>query len=224
MPLASRPPTRPRSTRLLAALTCLLAACALTSCSALSRGEASAAPSPWETWSPSPSATASPSPTYSDAELTSEMRTKRNTALSTTKPEHPDGWGEEGMNGAIAAATYFMSLYPYVYATGDLTDWEAMSDDACIFCNSVIADVRALHADGGWADMWTQEITSVAYAPPDPDKEYHRVDISASSAAATAYDGTGQVTTESDPNESQTIILAVGMVDGEWIIREGETP
>ncbi|MDO4242732.1 MAG: DUF6318 family protein [Actinomyces sp.] len=228
MPSASRPPTRPVPTRLLATLSCLLVACALTSCSALSRGEASAAPSAWETWTPSPSAsasaTASPSPTYSDAYLSSSMRTKRHTALSTPKPEHPGGWGEEGMNGAVAAAIYFMSLYPYVYATGDLTDWEAMSDDACIFCNSVIADVRALHADGGWMDPWTQTVISVVYAPPADEQGIHRVDVTASAEASTAHDGRGKVTREYDAIDSQTIFLTLTMIDGQWIIHEGETP
>ncbi len=56
----------------------------------------------------------------------------------------------DDVEGAKAAAQYFLSLYPYAYNTGDLTEWKAMSHPECVFCASVIENVEALHAQGGY--------------------------------------------------------------------------
>ena len=56
----------------------------------------------------------------------------------------------DDVQGAIAAAQYFLELYPYAYNTGDLTEWREMSHPECIFCASVIENVEALHASGGY--------------------------------------------------------------------------
>lgn len=56
----------------------------------------------------------------------------------------------DDVEGAKAAAQYFLSLYPYAYNTGDLTEWRAMSHPECVFCASVIENVEALHAQGGY--------------------------------------------------------------------------
>lgn len=51
-------------------------------------------------------------------------------------------------NGAAAAAAYFLQLYPYAYATGDLVEWSAMSDAACGFCSNVRDDVTRIASSG----------------------------------------------------------------------------
>ena len=73
---------------------------------------------------------------------------------------------------AIAAAQYFITLYPYVYATGDLTDFRAMSAATCKFCESVIANTTSMHTAGGWEDPWEHHITftSISDDPSTPDR------------------------------------------------------
>ena len=44
----------------------------------------------------------------------------------------------------MAVAEYFVLLYPYVYATGDLAEWNALSDPDCKFCASVVDNARAM--------------------------------------------------------------------------------
>ena len=39
-------------------------------------------------------------------------------------------------DGAVNSAYYFIELYRYAYVTGDTTEFAAMSEDDCIFCNS----------------------------------------------------------------------------------------
>lgn len=50
--------------------------------------------------------------------------------------------------GAAAAASYFMALYPYIYATGDLEEWSALSEPDCQFCANTRASVEEQFARG----------------------------------------------------------------------------
>lgn len=112
------------------------------------------------TWTPS--ATSGPTPT-----LSPEDAAARATAQAMKPPQAytPEFTPE----GAAAAAEYFLNLYPYVYATGDLDAWQNMSDDDCEFCNSVINNATELHDAGGWIDPWEQEITLLGYWVDDTD-------------------------------------------------------
>jgi hypothetical protein len=51
------------------------------------------------------------------------------------KPERPADMERTDEVGAAAAAVYFLELYPYVMATGDLVEWDAMTwAELCSFC------------------------------------------------------------------------------------------
>jgi hypothetical protein len=67
----------------------------------------------------------------------------------TWVPVRPDTTKAEGLDGAMATARYFLSLYPYVYQSGDLSEWNAMSHPDCQFCANVSTNVADLHASGG---------------------------------------------------------------------------
>ncbi|QWC15830.1 hypothetical protein KKR89_16470 [Cellulomonas dongxiuzhuiae] len=41
-----------------------------------------------------------------------------------------------------------MQLYPYVLATGDLAEWDALSATTCEFCSNTRAEVERLQAAG----------------------------------------------------------------------------
>src|SRR5699024_3229524 len=73
-------------------------------------------------------------------------------------PERPVAMEEETVEGAIAAAKYFMELYPYIYATGDLEEWDALSDDGCEFCRNSRELAFDLTADGGFSSGGAVEI------------------------------------------------------------------
>ncbi|WP_315097041.1 DUF6318 family protein [uncultured Cellulomonas sp.] len=67
----------------------------------------------------------------------------------TVKPERPAALDEPpSVDGAVAVAEYFALLYPYVYATGELAEWRALSDPDCNFCASVDSNVVAMFANG----------------------------------------------------------------------------
>ena len=91
-----------------------------------------------------PSPTPEPSVTVSSA----PSATPTPSGSPTWEPVRPDSTKSEGLDGAIATARFFLSLYPYVYQTGDLSEWNAMSHPDCGFCGSVATKVNALHAAG----------------------------------------------------------------------------
>ena len=93
------------------------------------------------------------------AALSPEERALRDAALAAPEPQRPAQADQHNLTGAIAVAEYFITLYPYVYATGDLTAFRAMSDATCKFCDSVINNTTSMHTAGGWEDPWEHHTT-----------------------------------------------------------------
>src|SRR5450756_2482983 len=88
---------------------------------------------------PGPSATAA-----SSAPTASPSPTASPTPDASVKPVRPAAMDQVNAAGAEAVAAYFLNLYPYVYATNDLTEWKALSHAECVFCKSVIDNVCLL--------------------------------------------------------------------------------
>ena len=98
------------------------------------------APAPLPTTAtPSPSVTPAESPTPTP----SPTPTETPVVDVTVKPERPAALDEPpSVEGAVAVAEYFLLLFPYVNATGDLSDWSALSHADCIYCTNVAARVN----------------------------------------------------------------------------------
>ena len=163
------------------------------------------------------SATASPT-----VDLPEDQVAAREAALAMPAPQKPENMDEDSSEGAIATATYFVQLYPYVYATGDLEQWRSMSRQDCLFCNSVITNVKELHESGGWRDPWTQTVVQSGYSDPGPGSEYSRVDIAFDRDTTYTYDGTGGEPEVAEPHSYTVIIFAMKYTDGHWVIRAGQ--
>ena len=155
-------------------------------------------------------------------DLPQEQAAAREAALAMAAPERPENMDEDSPEGAVATGSYFVQLYPYVYATGDLEQWRAMTRQDCLFCGSVITNVTSLHDSGGWVDPWVHTITETGYSDPGPGSEYSRVDIVFSQEAVYTYDGTGAPPEIEDPKPRTLLILAMRYEDGHWIIRGGQ--
>ena len=86
---------------------------------------------------PSPSESESESPVPSPAEP------------GPVKPERPAAMDRDDAVGAAAAAEYFLELYPYVMATGDTAEWDAMTwADTCGFCTGVRDNALEIQSAG----------------------------------------------------------------------------
>ncbi|MFF3064475.1 DUF6318 family protein [Oerskovia sp. NPDC057915] len=91
----------------------------------------------------------SPAPVVSEEVGPSPSLTPTPTPTGPVKPERPADMDRTDEVGAAAAATYFLELYPYVMATGDLTEWDAMTwAELCGFCTAVRDQAQEISRDG----------------------------------------------------------------------------
>ena len=179
----------------------VLSGCALAACT----GDPTDPPTtaPVTSAAPSPSATPTPTPTPDAA----------------VPPERPD-MSRVDTATAEAVARYFLELYPYVYATGDLTEWRALSHPECIFCASVITNVEEMvaageHWEGGLPTFVDASTTAVS-------DDFFNVAVTLAEAAAHRVSTEGDVVEESPGGES-LITLAVVLTDQKaWMVREGQ--
>ena len=154
------------------------------------------------------------------ATLSVEEQALRDAALSTPKPERPAGMDEFTVEGAVATGEYVLVLYPYVYATGDLSDWQAMSDPECGFCNNVITKVTKLHDAGGWVDPSPHEVVAVSYGVSEEDPNVWAVSFHYPLAESLDHDGSGG--TSSVKAEDVTFVLQMRWTGQTWIVEQGE--
>jgi hypothetical protein len=155
------------------------------------------------TASPTPTPAATPGPT------------------TTTKPERPAALDTVNLDGAIATAEYFLSLYPYVYNTGDLTDWKALTHPDCVFCASVVANVEKMHALGHHqvgADMAVTSAVGVEVTAGS----WFSVDIDAVQAPWVELESTGGVVDQKSSEVTFVIHVIVVREGDTWSIRAGE--
>ena len=196
-PVTSRRPTisrrqpvagrRAMTVRRLTASCLILAAAGIAACST-SHNQAGASPSAADA-SVSAAVTASaanrtPPPLSSEAAdavaaLSPQERALRDTALATPEPQRPAEADQRTVDGAVAAAQYFIGLRPYLQATGESTAWQAMSGPDCAYCASAAATATALHSAGGWTDPWDQQIGffSISADTEGPDRYTVTLDV-----------------------------------------------
>ena len=198
-PVTSRRPTisrrqpvagrRAMTVRHLTASCLILAAAGIAACST-SHNQAGASPSAADA-SVSAAVTASaanrtPPPLSSEAAdavaaLSPQERALRDAALAAPEPQRPAEADQRTVDGAVAAAQYFIGLRPYLQATGESTAWQAMSGPDCAYCASAAATATALHSAGGWTDPWDQQIGffSISADTEGPDRYTVTLDVTA---------------------------------------------
>lgn len=131
-------------------------------------------------------------------------------------PERPAEMDEETVDGAIAAAKYFMELYPYIYATGDLTEWDALSDEGCGFCGNAQESVTELHSAGGYAEGGDVEIYSSNGGGPY-EQDAYIVQLGIRFAASTHINADGSQREYADANRPDSR-LSMLWRDGAWVV------
>ncbi|CAM3445677.1 DUF6318 domain-containing protein [Occultella aeris] len=74
---------------------------------------------------------------------------QKNTLEGVAPPVRPAAMDDPGPEGAVAAAAYFISLFPYLFTSGDLHEWEALATADCAVCTQIADGAAALHTEGG---------------------------------------------------------------------------
>lgn len=171
---------------------------------------------------PPPDPTPAPTPaqtTPADATPSPEPTTEPGPGPTPwPEPTRPAAMDRDDLDGAIAAAEYFLALYPYVYATGDLDTWEEMSHPECIFCKGAADEVTELFEAGGYGDGGTFEIDDIAALPPDDEYAHFRVTITGREAESFSYSESGEVIAQTSGGSGH-FNFAMVQRDGQWVTR-----
>ena len=153
-----------------------------------------------------------------EAALTPELRAKRDAALAEPAPAKPPQMNEDSAEGAAASVGYFLNLYRYAFMTGNTTEFAAMSDDRCKFCQSTINNATTLHNSGGWADRWEQTITDLTYYEKLDGYNYNRIKVIADHGEQISHPKGGTETKITEAMQGQTLNFAVHYMNGRWLV------
>ena len=156
-----------------------------------------------------------------EAALTPELRAKRDAALAEPAPAKPSQMNEESPEGAASSVRYFLDLYRYAFMTGNTTEVEAMSENGCVFCKSVIDRANDLHKDGGWSNKWEQDVTNIRYYEKLEGYNYNLVHVHINYGQMT-WCHPGKNPETAAPIEGQELKFGVRYVNGRWMVGEGE--
>lgn len=136
------------------------------------------------------------------------------------EPVRPEAMDRDDADGAQATAEYFMALYGYIFATGDLTEWTEMSHADCIFCAGAAERVTALHDSGGYAVGGEFTIDDVIVLEPDAEDDAFRVGLIGEEAPSHEYSSSGALL-GSIPGGRAQYNFALSENNGRWQILEG---
>jgi hypothetical protein len=147
--------------------------------------------------------------------------TSRPTPAPSTSapPTRPAAMDRQDVEGAIAAAQYFLELYPYVYNTGDLTEWRAMSHPDCVFCARVIKNVEELHGAGGYETGGGFTVEQVTARSPIPGNDFFAVDVTVTQHAGEEFDAEGRRSRGFEGGDF-TVAYAISLLGSQWSIGE----
>ncbi len=167
-----------------------------------------------------PTPTAEPTVTESAGESPSspEPTTPAPGPTPWPEPTRPAAMDRDDIEGAKAAAEYFLALYPYVYVTGDLAPWQELSHPECQFCAGVISNVEDLHASGGYADGPAIEFVDRSAEAPTDNYQYFTVLIEAIEHPSSRYDSEGGVVV-SQPGGIIDAEMALRHTGDKWLVR-----
>ncbi|MCM3661451.1 DUF6318 family protein [Georgenia satyanarayanai] len=127
----------------------------------------------------------------------------------------------DDIEGAEAAARYFMELYHYIFATGDLKEWQSMSGPDCRFCAGAAERVQELFADGGYATGGAFAVQEVETQAPSERERATLVALTGVEAPSREYgsDGAEIASLEGGP---ATYIFALDREGATWIVVGGD--
>lgn len=153
----------------------------------------------------------SPEPSPIDAEPTPER-------TPWPEPVRPAAMDRDDIEGAKAAAVYFMELYTYVYVSGDLAAWNEMSHPECQFCSGASESILELIGSGGRSEGGGLEVAAVVALEPDEQYGHYRVGIDGTEDSYREFSSDGDIVFTANGG-SVHYNVAVLRQDREWLIR-----
>ena len=128
---------------------------------------------------------------------------------------------EVSVDGAIATATYFLQLFPYVANTGDLSEWRSLSHAECTFCASVSSEVEGLVALGQHQEGTDISIVSATASEVTPGV-WFLVELTYTEGPWRVLDGKGRIADAAVAVTPMRGSFAVIREGDRWLIRAGQ--
>jgi len=119
--------------------------------------------------------------------------------------------------GAAAAAEYFIELYPYVMATGDTEEFEAMSHRACGFCEQTLKDVDRIQNRGQTFQGGATEAMLLDQYLRDDLTGIYPLDFEVTQEASKTLDADGSVASSAKAQVSEHRV-EVGRKSDRWLV------
>lgn len=143
------------------------------------------------------------------------------TTTGPPKPERPAAMERDDAEGAAAAAEYFLSLYGYVLATGDTTEWDFLSHAECGFCADTSDQASWLRENGGKhsGGEMSLKIENAGKYARDAATGIWPLDGVATQSAFSVTDASGEEIA-SGPATFRPVRAEVGRNESEWVIVE----
>lgn len=165
---------------------------------------------------PRPGVTASASASAT-AEPTGVSATPTITPEPLPEPTRPPDMDRDDIQGATAAAVYFMEIYTYMYQTGDIGTWESASLASCNFCSASAGHVSELYGSSGRAEGGGFAVNDIVAAEPTSDYSHYRVMLIGVEEPSVELSSEGDVLQELS-GATGSYNFAVLVRDGEWRI------
>ena len=134
------------------------------------------------------------------------------------KPERPAAMDDASIDGAVAFAKYFVSLYPYVYNTGDLTEWKEFSHPECTFCASVVSGVEEMHAQGQRNAGAEMDVKAAKALELSPGASY-QIDLEVTQGPSTVLDEDDAIVASNSEAVNFSMQLILHLNSTEWSVR-----
>ncbi|KQR07196.1 hypothetical protein ASF78_21765 [Cellulomonas sp. Leaf334] len=134
------------------------------------------------------------------------------------KPEPPAAMSEPTTDGAIAAATYFLSLTDYAFESGDIAPLMAMSATACSHC-AYLGEQIDLQVDGKYStEAEPMEVLSSQSTEIRPD-EWFSAWLRVAQGPVRVLDQSGAVVDEGDGGVVD-FLFAISWVGDGWRVEQ----
>ena len=112
------------------------------------------------------------------------------------------------------AASYFMSLFPYVFATGDVTEWDDLRGESCEYCAG-IRDIADGYIRDGKRSVGGQIVVSNVQGFQEKDNSYV-VSVRLTQKPSYDVDSTGAVVDENAATVEAKAEMRIVWVSGGW--------
>ena len=131
-------------------------------------------------------------------------------------PERPSSPSAPSAESASATARYFLELYPYAYASGDLTEWDRLAAPSCTYCSTTSDDVQRVVDSRHSVTGGAVEITEARADEVDPGTLYSAF-LHYQEAPSQELDGAGAPVASSDGG-TYTALIALRWTGAAWSV------